>query len=193
MQVAQKCFAFWGSKCTNGAYRMSVKPINSILFVCLGNICRSPLAEGVFRAVLAGARAATWCSIRRRPAAGTSARRPIRARSRLRRATASTFPGRRARKVRPEDFSRFDLILGMDRSNVRDLKALAPAAARDRVHLLPGVRAGTGRATCRIPIMTGPEAFAAVYRMIREASEALATRLAARASAPDSGQASSTM
>ena len=32
---------------------MSIKPINSILFVCLGNICRSPLAEGVFRAVLA--------------------------------------------------------------------------------------------------------------------------------------------
>ena len=32
---------------------MSIKPINSILFVCLGNICRSPLAEGVFRAVWA--------------------------------------------------------------------------------------------------------------------------------------------
>lgn len=100
--------------------------------------------------------------------------------------------GQRARKVTPQDFSRFDLILGMDGSNVADLKALAPAAARDRVQLFLEFAHGQAR-DVPDPYYDGAEAFAEVYRMIREASEALATRLAARASVPDSGQASSTM
>ncbi|TIN91073.1 MAG: low molecular weight phosphotyrosine protein phosphatase, partial [Mesorhizobium sp.] len=41
----------------------------------------------------------------------------------------------KARRIALDDFSRFDLILGMDRTNVRDLKALAPQATRDRIHL----------------------------------------------------------
>ena len=98
--------------------------------------------------------------------------------------------GQRARKVTPQDFSRFDLILGMDRSNVADLKALSPA--RDRVHLFLEFAHGQAR-DVPDPYYDGPEAFAEVYRMIREASEALATRLAARASLPDSDQTSSTM
>jgi protein-tyrosine phosphatase len=98
----------------------------------------------------------------------------------------------RARKVTPNDFPRFDLILGMDRSNVRDLEALAPAAMRDHVHLFLEFAEGRVR-DVPDPYYDGPDAFASVYRMIREASEALATRLEARASAPDSGQASSTM
>lgn len=98
--------------------------------------------------------------------------------------------GQRARKLTPDDFSRFDLILGMDRSNVRDLKALVPADMRDRVHLFLELAQGRTR-DVPDPYYEGQDAFAAVYRMIREASEALATRL--EAAAPKSGQASSTM
>lgn len=171
---------------------MSVTPINSILFVCLGNICRSPLAEGVFRAVWAER---GWGRDIRLDSAATSGwevgsppdPRSIAVAMRH----GVDISGQRARKITPQDFSRFDLVLGMDRSNVADLKALAPAA-RDRVQLFLEFAHGQAR-DVPDPYYDGPEAFAEVYRMIREASEALATRLAARASVPDSGQASSTI
>jgi protein-tyrosine phosphatase len=171
---------------------MSVTPINSILFVCLGNICRSPLAEGVFRAVWAER---GWGRDIRLDSAATSGwevgsppdPRSIAVAMRH----GIDISGQRARKITAQDFSRFDLVLGMDRSVVADLKALAPAA-RDRVRLFLEFAHGQAR-DVPDPYYDGPEAFAEVYRMIREASEALATRLAARASVPDSGQASSTI
>jgi protein-tyrosine phosphatase len=172
---------------------MSIKPINSILFVCLGNICRSPLGEGVFRAVWAEHGLGQDILL---DSAATSGWEVDSAPDPRSIAVASRhgidISGQRARKVTPQDFSRFDLILGMDRSNVADLKALAPAAARDRVQLFLEFAHGQAR-DVPDPYYDGAEAFAEVYRMIREASEALATRLAARASVPDSGQASSTM
>lgn len=169
---------------------MSIKPINSILFVCLGNICRSPLAEGVFRTVLAErGRGMLLDSAATSGWEVGSAPDPRSIAIALRHGI--DISGQRARKVTPQDFSRFDLILGMDRSNVADLKALAPAA-RDRVQLFLEFAHGQAR-DVPDPYYDGPEAFAEVYRMVREASEALATRLAARASFPDSDQASSTM
>ncbi|WP_083246483.1 low molecular weight protein-tyrosine-phosphatase [Mesorhizobium sp. SEMIA 3007] len=170
---------------------MSLKPINSILFVCLGNICRSPLAEGVFRAVWAERGRGRDMLLDSAATSGWevgSAPDPRSIAVAMRHGI--DISGQRARKVRREDFSRFDLILGMDRSNVADLKALAPA--RDRVHLFLEFAHGQAR-DVPDPYYDGPEAFAEVYRMIRDASEALATRLAARASLPDSGQASSTI
>ncbi|PBB23838.1 protein tyrosine phosphatase [Mesorhizobium sp. WSM4312] len=170
---------------------MSMKPINSILFVCLGNICRSPLAEGVFRAVWAERGRGRDMLLDSAATSGWevgSAPDPRSIAVAMRHGI--DISGQRARKVRREDFSRFDLILGMDRSNVADLEALAPA--RDRVHLFLEFAHGQAR-DVPDPYYDGEDAFASVYRMIREASEALATRLAARASLPDSGQASSTM
>ena len=170
---------------------MSLKPINSILFVCLGNICRSPLAEGVFRAVWAERGRGRDMLLDSAATSGWevgSAPDPRSIAVAMRHGI--DISGQRARKVRREDFSRFDLILGMDRSNVADLKALAPA--RDRVHLFLEFAKGKAR-DVPDPYYDGAEAFASVYRMIREASEALAIRLEARASLPDSGQASSTM
>ena len=79
----------------------------------------------------------------------------------------------------------------MDRANVRDLRALAPQAARGRIHLYLDFTTGKAE-DVPDPYYEGAEAFASVYRMIREASEALAKRLGASAS-PTSGQASSTM
>ncbi|MBN9548827.1 MAG: low molecular weight phosphotyrosine protein phosphatase [Alphaproteobacteria bacterium] len=169
---------------------MSIKPINSILFVCLGNICRSPLAEGVFRTVLAERGEDLVID-----SAGTGGWHAGEQPDRRSIAVAAThgvdISGQRARKVRPEDFSRFDLILGMDRANVRNLEALASPAARGRVHLYLDFATGNA-ADVPDPYYDGAEAFASVYRMIREASEALAKRLEASASL-SSGQASSTM
>ncbi|MER9304880.1 low molecular weight phosphotyrosine protein phosphatase [Mesorhizobium sp. M0293] len=172
---------------------MSAKPINSILFVCLGNICRSPLAEGIFRAVWAERQPGRNMLLDSAATSGWevgSAPDPRSIAVAVRHGV--DISRQRARKITPEDFSRFDLILGMDRSNVADLKALAPAAMRDRIHLFLEFAQGKAREVPD-PYYDGAEAFASVYRMIREASEALATRLEARASVPDSGQASSTM
>ncbi|MBZ9817540.1 low molecular weight protein-tyrosine-phosphatase [Mesorhizobium sp. CA7] len=171
---------------------MSANPIKSILFVCLGNICRSPLAEGVFRAVLTEQGKEQGLVI---DSAGTggwhAGQEPDRRSIAVAERHGVDISGQRARKVLPEDFMRFDLILGMDRANVRDLKALAPQAAHDRIHLY--LDFATGKAVdIPDPYYDGAEAFASVYRMIREASDALAKRLGASAS-PTSGHASSTM
>jgi low molecular weight protein-tyrosine phosphatase len=171
---------------------MTAKPINSILFVCLGNICRSPLAEGILRTVLAerGLQAST-----RLDSAGTggwhAGELPDRRSIAIAASHGVDITSQRARKVLAGDFARFDLILGMDRSNVRDLRSLAPAATRGKVHLYLEFARGDAR-DVPDPYYDGPEGFASVYRMIRDASDALASRLEARGSGPVSGHASST-
>ncbi len=163
----------------------------SILFVCLGNICRSPLAEGVFAAVLAERGIAQDFLLDSAGIGGWHAGSAPDPRSI---AIAKTYgvdiSGQKARKVAPADFSRFDLILGMDRSNVDELRALAPAVAKDRIHLFLDFAGGRAK-DVPDPYYGGAEGFADVYRMIRVASEALAAKLGARGSTPASGQASS--
>jgi protein-tyrosine phosphatase len=171
----------------------SARLTTRVCFVCLGNICRSPLAEGVFRAVWAEHGRGRDIPL---DSAATSGWEVGSAPDPRSIAIASRhgidISGQRARKVTPQDFHSFDLIFGMDRSNVRDLKALAPAATHQRIHLFLDFAEGKAQ-DVPDPYYDGAEAFTEVYRMIREASEALATRLAARASVLDSGQASSTI
>ena len=78
----------------------------------------------------------------------------------------------------------------MERSNVDELRALAPAGAKDRIHLFLDFAGGRAK-DVPDPYYGGVESFADVYRMIRVASEALAAKLDARGSTPASGQASS--
>lgn len=91
---------------------MNEKPV-SILFVCLGNICRSPLAEGVFRAVVEGRGEASRFRI---DSAGTGGWHAGSAPDPRSVAIAARhgidISGQQARKVRPQDFTEFDLILG---------------------------------------------------------------------------------
>lgn len=166
------------------------KPQTAILFVCLGNICRSPLAEGVFRAVVAE-RGLSDCFVI--DSAGTGAWHVGSAPDPRSIAVAARYgvaiEEQQARKVQLEDFDRFDLILGMDRSNVEDLQRLGgPKAAK--VHLFMEYALGSRR---EVPDPYYGGGFEAVYRMIREASETLVDRLAARGSLAPSGQASSTI
>lgn len=147
----------------------------SILFVCLGNICRSPLAEGVFADA---ARAAGRESLFRLDSAGTGAwhvgsapdPRSIEIAAR----NGIDISAQRARKIAPDDFQRFDLILGMDRSNVADLKRHAQGAG-SRVHLFLDHAVGLEK-DVPDPYYGGPDGFEKVYRMIREASEAMLSK-----------------
>jgi protein-tyrosine phosphatase len=171
---------------------MSAQPEISVLLVCLGNICRSPLAEGVFRAVVEARGEAGRYRI---DSAGTGGWHAGSAPDPRSIAIASRhgidISGQVCRQVRDADFAEFDLILAMDSSNLSDLIARAPAGGSDRVHLFMELAHGR-RTDVPDPYYGGPDGFASVYRMIRDASEALASKLAERASATPSGQASST-
>ena len=169
---------------------MSDQPRTAILFVCLGNICRSPLAEGIFRQAVVEAGAAERFKI---DSAGTGAwhvgsppdPRSIEVAARH----GIDLTGQRARQLAADDFARFDLLLGMDRSNVETMKAAAPAAFAKGIHLF-GTYA-TGRPfEVPDPYYDRGDGFERVYRMLREASDRLVDRLV-RASVPPSDQVSS--
>lgn len=172
---------------------MTEQPRTSILFVCLGNICRSPLAEGIFRAVAAERGLAQALRIDSAAIGDWHVGSPPDPRSiAVARRFGIDISDQRARQVQTADFSRFDLVLGMDRANIRALQQLAPLAARDRIHLFLDYALGRTE-DVPDPYYGGEEDFSAVYCTIREASESLAARLAERAgSVRSSGHASST-
>ncbi|MDA5558224.1 low molecular weight protein-tyrosine-phosphatase [Shimia sp. MMG029] len=104
-----------------------------ILFVCLGNICRSPTAEGVFRAMAPQAQV---------DSAGTGAWHvgeppygPMQAAARARGYDLSDL---RARQFVAQDFARFDLIIAMDRDNLSNIERLRPAGDDTPVRLFTG-------------------------------------------------------
>ncbi len=107
-----------------------------ILFVCLGNICRSPTAEAVFRDTAARIAPQLQLEI---DSAGTadyhigSAPDPRSQRAALERGI--DISGLRARQVTAEDFWRFDLMLAMDRNNLRTLQAMSPPNPRAQLRL----------------------------------------------------------
>ena len=152
----------------------------SILFVCLGNICRSPLAEGVFRSVLAERGMEDDFVI---DSAGMgdwhAGQAPDHRAIAVARTNGLDISGQQARAITEEDFERFDLVLGMDRKNIRELREIAPDASRDRIHLFLDY-AGSGAKEVPDPYFGDAAGFAEVYRMIRVASEALAAKLAGR-------------
>jgi len=108
-----------------------------ILFVCLGNICRSPTAEGAMRALVRDTGMEADIEI---DSAGTGGWHvgdpPDRRAVKAARARGIALEGT-AREVSTEDFEDFDLLIAMDRSNLRALRQLAPSEeARARVRLL---------------------------------------------------------
>lgn len=96
-----------------------------ILFVCLGNICRSPTAEGVFRALAAaeGLRVEVDSCGTGGWHAGEPPHPPAIAAAKAR---GCDLTGLRARQITRADFTRFDRIVVMDRANLRDVRALRP-------------------------------------------------------------------
>jgi protein-tyrosine phosphatase len=138
----------------------------SVLFVCLGNICRSPLAEGVFLHLV---REEGLEDRFRVDSAGTGAwhvgERPDARSVAVARAHGVDLPGC-ARQVRPDDFDRFDVIVAMDRENLADLQGLSANGARARLHLLRAFDPEGGDGEVPDPYFGGEDGFETVYRMV---------------------------
>lgn len=150
-----------------------------LLIVCLGNICRSPMAEGILRARLLSeglaerveldsAGTGDWhvgCEPDRR-AIETAAERGV------------DIAGLRGRQFTPEDFERFDWILCADRQNLRDVRALAPDdAARERAALLLEWTGVPDASEIPDPYTGGPEHFQEVWNLLEQAADGVVRRL----------------
>jgi protein-tyrosine phosphatase len=112
-----------------------------ILFVCMGNICRSPTAEGVMRSLVREEGLEGRVVIDSAGTGGWHAGEPPDARATDAAQRRGIELDGAARQVEPEDFERFDLLLAMDRENLAALRRLAPDdEARGKVRLLLGDR-----------------------------------------------------
>jgi protein-tyrosine phosphatase len=153
-----------------------------VLFVCLGNICRSPTAEGVFRAVAAREAPELAIEVDSAGTAGYHIDEPPDPRTReaaLRR--GYDLSPLRARVVEPSDFERFDLILAMDEENLSVLRRRAPAAARDRVRMFLEFAPEAGTMEVPDPYYGGPNGFEEVLDLVEAASRSLLQHLRDRA------------
>lgn len=108
-----------------------------ILFVCMGNICRSPTAEGVFRKLLQERRLEARVEV---DSAGTHGYHvgelPDPRTQRAAAARGYDLSTIRARKVTPPDLEYFDMVLAMDRNNLEVLRRMCPPELSDRLGLL---------------------------------------------------------
>ena len=147
-----------------------------VLFVCMGNICRSPTAEGVMRGLL---REQGLEDVVEVDSAGTGdwhAGSPPDARAVAAARTRGVTLAGAARAVARHDFDDFDLILAADRYNLEDLLAVAPASARDRIHLLREFDpASDGAPDLDVPdpYFGGPEGFERVLDVVDSACRGL--------------------
>ena len=154
-----------------------VEPV-AVLFVCLGNICRSPTAEGVFRAALDRAGLAGRV---RTASAGLGDwhvglppdKRAIQAARRR----GYDLTALRGRKVAREDFERFGWILCMDDSNLRALLDLKPPEYEGHLGLMLDFAPDLGVREVPDPYYGGPEGFDRVLDLIEASATGLVTRL----------------
>ena len=153
------------------------KTVTSVLFVCMGNICRSPLAEGIFRHGLAQAHLTELVTV---DSAGTGNWHQGDAPDPRSVETASRhgidISGQRARQLTPEDFDRFDMIFAMDRSNEATMRARAPSSRHHRIFLFLEHTLGS-RADIPDPYYGGGDGFEDVFQLLREGCTELVSRL----------------
>jgi len=157
-----------------------IKEKISVLFVCMGNICRSPTAEGVFRHHVSRAGLFERFVI---DSAGTHAYHvgnpPDRRAAVAAERRGVSLIDLRARRVSDEDFERFDYIIAMDEDNVAHLKEQAPPEYHSKVSLFLEYSAGKEREVPD-PYYGGTSGFERVLDLVEEASRGLLETLSKR-------------
>lgn len=150
-----------------------------ILFVCLGNICRSPMAEGVFAKVaeerglippleFASAGTGSW-----HVGDPPDARAVAAARSR-----GVDISRQRARQVHVDDFDTYDLLIAMDEANVETLRAAAPEHHHAKIKLFLAFADGVSATEVPDPYYGGADGFSHALDLIEAASRGLADYVA---------------
>ena len=152
-----------------------------ILFVCLGNICRSPTAEGVLRTLAAREAPELPLEVDSAGPAGYHVGEPPDPRTQQAAARRGyNLTALRARVVEPADFERFDLILGMDEENLRVLRRRAPTHSHERLRLLLDFAPESGSRDVPDPYYGGPNGFEEVLDLVEAATRGLLAHLRQR-------------
>ncbi|HCY13815.1 MAG TPA: phosphotyrosine protein phosphatase [Gammaproteobacteria bacterium] len=153
----------------------------AVLFVCMGNICRSPTAEGVFRDIV---KSAGLEELIRIDSAGTHdyhvGEQPdprAVATAQLRQIDLSAFRGRQADS---QDFYEFDFILAMDRSNLSYLTRIAPSQAKAQLGLLLDFATNCEEREVPDPYYGGNNGFERVLDLIENAANGLLAEIRSR-------------
>ncbi len=152
----------------------NLKDVKSILFVCMGNICRSPSAEAVFRQKAQS----LSLIIDSAGIVGSHAReKPDHRAQKAGIARGYSFDNIKARKVTPQDFEKFDMILAMDNQNVKDLLKVAPAGLEDKIQLFLEYAENFEDQEVPDPYYGGAKGFQYVLDLVEDASDGLIKQL----------------
>jgi protein-tyrosine phosphatase len=152
-----------------------------VLFVCTGNICRSPTAEGVFRALAEQRGLLPRLLI---DSAGTHdyhvGEPPDPRTIKAARKHGFDLSGLRARQVRPQDFEQFDYLIAMDQGHRRTLARACPPKLSERLHLMMAFAPGLGFDEVPDPYYGGAADFARVLDLCEAACGGLLDAIQAR-------------
>jgi protein-tyrosine phosphatase len=155
-----------------------------ILFVCTGNICRSPTAEAVFRHLANEEELGGTVHV---DSAGTHSYHvgepPDDRSAETAELRGYSMAGQTARRVTAQDFDSFDLILAMDRGHLRILEGMAPPHAADKVRLFLDFAPGAGLSDVPDPYYGGAQGFEQVLDLIEAASRGVLAHVVAGAAA----------
>ena len=146
----------------------------SVLFVCLGNICRSPTAHGVFQGMVNNSGFGETIKV---DSAGTGdwhiGHSPDQRTAQVAATKGYDLSELRARLVTGDDFQQFDYIIAMDRSNLSDLKAMQPANYRGYLGLFLDFSTQEAHSEVPDPYYGGEDGFELVFNLVEEASQGL--------------------
>lgn len=148
-----------------------------ICFVCLGNICRSPTAEGVFQHLVNERGLENYFEI---DSAGTSAYHIGESANSKSQRTANSHGIKlrsRARQFRPDDLDYYDLILAMDHENLNNVRKMAAEEHEDKIGLMRDFDPQPDDGQVPDPYYGGPEGFENVFQIVKRSCEKLLDEL----------------
>ncbi|GGP27424.1 low molecular weight protein-tyrosine-phosphatase [Silvimonas amylolytica] len=164
---------------------MNTKKKFRVLFVCTGNICRSPTADGVMRQLVRKAGLQERVDI---DSAGTDdyhvSEAPDRRAQQHARKRGYDLSFLRARQVHKPDFSQFDLILAMDKGHFTRLERQCPAEYRDRLKMFLDFAAGQAGKDVPDPYYGGPDGFEHVLDLVEAGCDGLVKHIEQVLAAP---------
>lgn len=156
--------------------KLNLKGIKSVLFVCMGNICRSPSAEAVFRH-----KAEAQGLSLKIDSAGTvgahAKEKPDHRAQKMGLERGYSFDGIKARKVTKQDFEDFDLILAMDNANLENLLKISPEHLQSKVMLFLDFAKNHEESEVPDPYYGGANGFRFVLDLVEDASDGLLAQL----------------